>query len=350
MLAVQAQEYVPAQFGLAQRIDPAVRPALSEVSAVIDDGRLLRTHLLRPTWHFVLPEDADWLTELSIGRIRAAMRQNLRVLGVEPTDLARSLDLVAACVAPGGPHRTRDEIGAAIDADGPNPFRAGMGMVTLLLLAELERLVISGASLGAQRTYAAWNDRVPPTPGLDRPEALARVAARYLPARGPASRRDLAAWASLTLRDADAGLAAAVDAGLAEAVDIDGEPHFVAPGALDAPPAAIPSPVLVQAYDETIMGYGAPRALLAPERPHRFADFPLHWLLVDGRLAGKWSLTLAPREAQVRLVEVPVGRRGLPTRLQPVLDELSTFLERPVVLEFEPDAAGAVRRNRPGAR
>ena len=189
-VAVQAQEFVPAQWGLASRVAGERRPDAASVAGAIDDGEILRTHVLRPTWHFLHRDDARWVLELSAERVHRANAMYYRRTGLEGADVARAMDLVAAALA--GGHRTRAEIVAALEAGGMP--KTGLGFTYVMLHAELERVAISGANAGRQRTYAAFDERVPPAQPRPRDEALAELAARYLAARGPATARDFAAW------------------------------------------------------------------------------------------------------------------------------------------------------------
>ena len=52
LVAVQAQDYAGAKWGIAQRTTPTTSAA---IDTLFDAGALLRTHLLRPTWHLVRP-------------------------------------------------------------------------------------------------------------------------------------------------------------------------------------------------------------------------------------------------------------------------------------------------------
>jgi hypothetical protein len=156
-VAVQAQEFLPAQWGLAARVPVEQRPDAASVADALDRGEILRTHVLRPTWHFLHPADARWVIELSAERVHRANAMYNRRVGMEGETAARGLDLVAASIA--GRHRTRAELTAALEAGGL-PLR-GLAFTYLLMLAELERIAISGANAGKQRTYAAFDERVP---------------------------------------------------------------------------------------------------------------------------------------------------------------------------------------------
>jgi hypothetical protein len=68
---VQAQEYAAVKWALALRM-PGVVTADS-LDRAIDSGRILRTHVLRPTWHFVVAEDLGWMLQLTAPRVRTKM-------------------------------------------------------------------------------------------------------------------------------------------------------------------------------------------------------------------------------------------------------------------------------------
>lgn len=352
LVAVQAQEFLPAQWGLAARVPVEDRPDASALAAALDAGEILRTHVLRPTWHFLHPADARWVLELSAERVHRASRTHSRRAGVEGEAAARALDVVADCLA--GGHRTRAELTAALDAAG-SPH-TGLAFTSLLMLAELERVAISGANVGRQRTYAAFDDRVPPSPPRPRDEALAELAARFIASRGPVTERDFAAWSGFTLGDARAAFAAA--AGLAaargstiETIEVDGVLHWSDAASVaaalerDAAVQVEPTPVatrvdLLQAYDEYIMGYAAPRAHLLPpgiERVH--AESALHALMVDGVMAGRWAPVVQGRRATARVLPwrdlAPAEERALAASAT----ELERFLGMPVTLAIEAPSA-----------
>ena len=142
-------------------------------------------------------------------------------------------------------------------------------------------------------------ERAPEAPDPPRDEALAELARRYFTGHGPATAKDFAAWASLTLAEARASLEAAGPRLRSDEVD-----GLVFWSGADAPRRAPRrrSPVvhLVQGYDEYIMGYTQTKRLLArPGSTWAPATPPVFGLviLLDGRVAGFWRRT-------VKLVEV----------------------------------------------
>lgn len=340
-VAVQAQEFLPAQWGLAARVPVERRPDAASVAAALDRGEILRTHVLRPTWHFLHPADARWVMELSAERVHRANAMYYRRVGVEGETAARGLALVAASLA--GGHRTRAELSAALEAGGL-PL-TGLAFTYLLMLAELERVAVSGANAGKQRTYAAFDERVPASAPKPRAEALAELAARYLAARGPATDRDFAAWSGFTLGDtrqafADAADAEGANGGRIETVDVDGTTHWMDASTVADSSARVRDPGVVdllQAYDEYIMGFAAPRTYLqSPERSTpATAEFPMHALMIDGVMCGRWAPVVNTKRATLRVVAwrafSPTEERSLAASVA----EVERFLGMPVGVERE---------------
>ena len=62
LVAVQAQDYYGAQWALGIRMQ---NPSEAALEAAMTAGTILRTHVLRPTWHFVTPADIRWLLALT---------------------------------------------------------------------------------------------------------------------------------------------------------------------------------------------------------------------------------------------------------------------------------------------
>jgi len=166
LLAVQAQDYAGAKWAIGQRVRGATD---ASVEAAFDRGELLRTHVLRPTWHAVTPADIRWLLALTAPRIKVAMAYYARQRKLDAPTLARSNDVLARALE-GGRQRTRDELAAALASAGI--VASGDRLGHIMGTAELDAVVCSGARRGKQFTYALFDERVPPAPLLPRERAL----------------------------------------------------------------------------------------------------------------------------------------------------------------------------------
>ncbi len=317
LTAVQAQDHRAARWSLAQRT--ATTAPASEVDRAFDAGEFLRTHVLRPTWHYVAPRDLRWLLRLSAPRIEAAAAPRWRQLGLDRRSLDHAAEVIAEAVAEGP--RTRPELAALLQRRAIAASGERLGL--LLLHAEVSGVICSGPMRGAQHTHAALGQRVPPGPGPEGEEALAELARRYFSSRGPATLEDFAWWSGLPLRAARAGLEALRPE--LQSVTWEERPHWFIDRA--GPPGRVPlgQVELVQCYDELVISYRPPRALLegllpATDLLRPEAGFS-HLLLLDGRLIGRWRMpprqpgagveTLLPRspgEEALRSLERAVAR------------------------------------------
>ncbi len=283
LAAVQSQEFALARWSLAQRTRKAEAAAIDRAFA---EGAILRTHVLRPTWHFVLAADIRWMLDLSGPHVQARNAHRYRQLELDGKLLARSNAIVAAALE-GGRQLTRKELGAALERAGI--AAAGSRLGHLMMHAELDAVVCSGAMRGKQHTYALLDERAPAAPTVDREKALAELARRYFTSRGPATIKDFLWWSGLPAREGRAGLHL-VEPELESAVVEDRTYWFAPP----APGAARgrQSADLVQAFDEYIVSYRESRDVLNAEVAD--AAIPsgrelfMHVVLLDGQLIGRW--------------------------------------------------------------
>jgi hypothetical protein len=295
--AVQAQDYGPAKWAVGMRLR---RPSDTVLEQAFAAGRILRTHVLRPTWHFVLPADIRWLLTATAPRVQARSAYRYRQLGLDAATLRRTDALLVAALR-GGNQLTRDEAGALLA--GASVSVEGQRLPYILSNAELGALICSGPRRGRQQTYMLLEERAPDARDLPRDEALAELARRYFTSHGPATAKDFATWASLTLAEVRAAVEAAGPALRSE--ELGGLVFWMGAGAAQRAPA-LRSPVvrLVQGYDEYIMGYTETKRVLAPPgRAWSAADRPIANLviLLDGRVAGFWRRSIRRDEVVVEV-------------------------------------------------
>ncbi len=161
-----------------------------------------------------------------------------------------------------------------------------LGLSMIAMYAELTGVICSGPRRGKQHTYALIEHRAPHRLRLTRDEALAELARRYFRSHGPATRRDLGWWASLTLADVDRAVGLAGDALMVEAVE-DGREWISSPEPVPALGAAAPECLLTPTYDETLMGYRELRLVHAVTPP---PDVDLKRpIVIGGRTVGAGS-------------------------------------------------------------
>jgi hypothetical protein len=277
MGAVQAQDYAGAAWGLGQRIENAT---LASIHHAFDSGAIIRTHAMRPTWHFVAPADLVWLQRLTGPRVHAFNATYYRRNELDAALLTRATKRMERLLRDQR-HLTRAELAAALTRDGI--AADGLRLALIVMYAELEAVICSGPRRGKQFTYALVGERVPRTATLTRDEALDALVRRYFTSHGPATLRDFAWWSGLTVADAKRGVAGA-GASLVPHT-IDGLTYWSASPQLARPPKA-PWARLLPNYDEVLIAYRD----RGPAQRSGFArrDRYQHHLMIDGRIAGSW--------------------------------------------------------------
>jgi hypothetical protein len=291
LLGVQAENPSQSAWAVATR---TATPRRSDLAGALASGRVLRMHVLRPTWHYVHADDAGWLLELTAPRILPVIDQQVRHLTERMTHLTDAVTSILAAT----PDRTRSELAAGLAAHGME--LAGLDLTLLLAQLELRALVCSGVPRDGEHTYALFADRVSPPRRLDRDEALGELALRYLGSHGPATERDLAYWATLTVTDARRAVAASADR--LETFEHDGRTFWHAPG--DVPPAAAAAPAahLLQVLDEMYRGYQDSRWVIdADGLARRGRETAIGMALVDGQLVAGMRRTITAKAVTFEL-------------------------------------------------
>ena len=288
LLAVQGQD--PRGARLAVRCRSRGVSAADVDAGLTDRRSLLITWLNRGTLHLVTADDYWWLHPLTTPQLEVGSRRRLGQEGVSPRQATRGIDVVAREVEDGP--KTRAELRTALDrARVPTK---GQALTHVLLAASLRGLLVRGPMVRNEHAHvspSAWLGA--PPPALDRDEALANLARRYLVGHGPATADDLARWAGITVGEARRGLA-----GASEIVFAGDEASVGAP----ARRPALPRTRLLGAFDPVLLGWASRDAIIGPHRG-LVTDNGLFrpFALVDGRAVATWGiankvLTIHPLE------------------------------------------------------
>ena len=291
--AVQSQEYLGAIWSLGMRIGAHATDAVIE--RAFTEGTILRTHVMRPTWHFVAPDDIRWLLDLTAPRIKATMAYYGRQLGLDDTLYARCNEIIARALE-GGEHLTRAELGKALAEAGI--VVEGQRLAHIVSHAELDALVCGGPRRGKQFTYALLAERAPTAKTLPRDEALAELTRRYFTSHGPATARDFAWWSGLTIADARAGLRL-VGADLSHE-EIAGQIYWF-PASLSPAVESTEAAFLLPTYDEFLVGYQGFGAALTGGRGNGERTTFSATIVIGGRVVGNWRRTIVKGAAVIEL-------------------------------------------------
>jgi len=306
--AVQSQDYAAARWALGLRLANAHD---ASIQRAFDDGRILRTHVLRPTWHFVAPQDIRWLLALTGPRVKATTATRTRALGLDAALVRRTETIIESALG-GGKSLTRAELGAALSSGGVTlPDHATLAH--LVGQAELDAIICSGPLRGHQHTYSLLEERVAPAPIPRGDDALVELTWRYFSSHGPALAEDCAWWSGLTLGDVRRGLQ--LNTHRLQTETFDGRTYWFEARAARASANSV---FLLPNFDEYTVAYR--QRDLYYDRARNWTgnerlDVPFRDVIVaNGRVAGRWQRshtiewTIEPSAEEQELLEQQLQR------------------------------------------
>ena len=328
--AVQSQDYTGAKWALGMRT-PSITDA--DVDRAFAAGAVLRTHVMRPTWHFVAPEDIRWLLALTAPRVHAASAYQYRKLELDDSIFARSNYLFAEALQ-GGKQLTRQELATVLHRAGIATLSADslLRITYIVMHAELDAVLCSGAKQGKQFTYALLDERAPQARNLPRTEALAELTRQYFTSHGPALLKDFTWWSGLTTADARAGIDIIGSELISEIVD--GQTYWLSPSTQATPVEDKNSMAyLLPNYDEYMIGYTDRDAILAPGHARKLELLFPHWVVVDGQVVGSWKRTISKQGTEVSARLFTSMSDAQESALDEAATRYSRFLGTPVTLQ-----------------
>jgi hypothetical protein len=278
--AVQAQEYDNAMWALALRTRCS---SAVGIERAIASGTIVRTHVMRPTWHFVAAEDIRWMLALTAPRVSARMAPYNRHLELDAAVFRRSERVIVRALH-GGAQLTRQELKVVLQRAGVRTDSV-QRLAHLLIRAEIDSVICSGARRHNQFTYALMDERVPSTRTLSPDDALAELTRRYFQSHGPAQIGDFVWWSGLTVRDARRGLEM-LGRGV-EHEEVAGKAYWFIGTATARGYSSVT--YLLGLYDEYLIGYKDRSAALDRSRWNEAITDPFSApIVVDGKVAGGW--------------------------------------------------------------
>ncbi len=296
--AVQSQDYAGGKWALGLRMNGISDAAIDQA---FNEGKILRTHVMRPTWHFVAPEDIRWLLMLTGPRVQSGNAFMYRQQELHREIIRKSYAVLEEALQ-GNKQLTRTELGSVFEKAGIKNAE-GIRLGYFMMSAELDGIICSGGRRGKQFTYALLEERAPKVKALKRDEALVELTRRYFATRGPATLHDFTWWSGLTMADAKEGIESLKSQFVSET--IEGKTYW-----LDSSvsPAAVISPVahLLPNYDEYFIGFkdrSAIGKMVSPLLPQENSvALNAHIVIVDGQIVGGWRRTLKKEEALIEFM------------------------------------------------
>lgn len=293
MGAMQAQDYNMARWAMGIRL-----PGLSQATlqGSIDRGEVIRTHVMRPTWHLVAAKDASWMLDLTAPHIQRLLTSRLKELELNPAILRKAAKVFEKNLR-GNHHLTRDELLHLFEKNklAAHDQRASH----ILMWAELEKIICSGAIRGKKNTYALFDERVTLKKKFTCEEGLMNLAMRYFTSHGPATLQDFLNWSGLPVADGRNAIEMIQNDLFFEKIDSQ---TFWFKDASIRP--VRDSAYLLPAFDEFIIGYKDRSAYLPGK--HKSTAIGVNGMfypviVVHGQVIGLWKRTVVKNKVKVAL-------------------------------------------------
>lgn len=282
LVAMQAQEYSWAKWAIGMRL-PGTKE--SDIEVAFNKGLILRTHLLRPTWHFVSPKDIRWLLKLTAPSVYKLNKYMYKKLELDSKIFNRCNDIITKELE-GEKHLTRNTINESFEKK--KIIAKSHRLSYIFMQAELDGLICSGPREGKQFTYALLEERVAKIKALTREEGLAELSKRYFSSRGPATIQDFSYWSGLTIKEIKDGVATLPADFVKET--IEGKEYIFLPNKIKIK-SGFQSTFLLPDYDEYGMSYKDRGAFILSQNKNISVKTPAykHTLIIDGKVAGNWQ-------------------------------------------------------------
>jgi hypothetical protein len=284
--AMQAQDYAMSKWAIGSRLPGST---IQQIENALDKGEIIRTHLLRPTWHLVSADDVYWLVELTAPQIKVLMKSWNKELEIDQSVFTKCNSIIEKTLS-GGKHLTREELMAKLKMAkiATDNNRASL----IMLHAELDGIVCNGVTRDKKLTYALLDQRVARTKKLTRDEALSKLARKYFSSHCPATFKDFVWWSGLLVKDAKNALEMVKSDLVSETIDND---TYWFSNSFSQSRDDNSSVYLLPAFDEFIISYKDRSAALKKEYQNkaftRNGIFrPL--IVVNGQVTGLWKRTI----------------------------------------------------------
>jgi hypothetical protein len=326
--AVQSQDFPGAKWSINMRMTGTTD---SGIEQAFNTGAILRTHVMRPTWHFVAPEDIRWLLMLTGPRVKALNAYMDRKLELDDVLSGRANTVIAKALE-GGRQLTRQELAGVLAEIGI--VADGHRLSYIMMRAELDAVICSGARRGKQFTYALLDERAPQTKTLKRDEALVELTLRYFTSHGPATIADFAWWSGLTKADVRIGLD--LVGSQLEQTTIDGQTYWFSSAPLPGSPVDFAA-FLLPTYDEYLIGYTDRRAFFESNDNEKIGSRGQimtfdSTVILDGFIQGSWRRVFKQGAAVIEFMPFRPFTTAEDEAFTAARQRFSAFLEMPVML------------------
>ncbi len=296
MGAIQAQDLNSAKWAIGVRLPGAT---VQMVEDAISEGEIIRTHLMRPTWHIVSADDYLAILKLTAPNILSSLTSRRKQLELDETFFKKSNPALEWILRDGN-HLTREELMKELSMTIPHIDSSRMNHI--LLQAELNGLICSGKIKDNQHSFALLEERFQARKikrEFNKSEALMLLAYKYFNSHGPATLNDFNWWSGLTMGDCRVALELVKDKLLSEKID-SATYWFTEP--TEEMVLRENQLFLLPAFDEFIISYKDRSAVLKYEDSTKTVSSngvfrPV--IVYEGQVIGLWNKTLKKGKIEI---------------------------------------------------
>lgn len=291
--AMQAQDYAMAKWAIGSRCDASEK----EIEEAINSGKIIRTHILRPTWHFVAPEDIYWMLDLAGPQVKRMTISGAKKFGFDAKKLEQANNSIEKLLS-GNNHLTRDEImqELGIKRTSKEDFLSA----AIMMHAEQDGLVCNGRMKGKKITYALLEERVQkPKIKLTKEEGLTKLAKRYFESHGPATLLDFSWWSGFSPTICKNAINA-IELQL-NSIEIESQTYYYKNQPINSI-STNESVHFLPAFDEILISYKSREASFLSEHQTRvFTNNGIFKpiILENGKVIGIWKRTFKKDHAKI---------------------------------------------------
>lgn len=295
MGAMQSQSLDLAKWAIGVRLE---NKTVKDIDEALNSGKVIRTHILRPTWHFVSAEDIHWMYDLSNPRLKPIYQYYTKQLKIDEKLIYNSIPSLVKMLE-GNKHLTKEEI-ADIFASQNIIFDIKF-LSQIINYAEMEGLVVNGCVRGKQQTFTLLEEFVPRKETISKEEALERLARRFFTSHSPATLQDFAWWSGLSLTECKQALGFIKHDFVCET--INGR-DFWMKNDIKIPPTDKDSALLLPPFDEFVVSYKDRSEMI--EDVHYGKVMTKNGLfsptiMLNGEIVGSWKKTTVKGAPKVEL-------------------------------------------------
>lgn len=328
MGAMQAQDYNQAKWAIGVRL-----PHLTEtqIESAFNQGEIFRTHLMRPTWHFVSADDIYWLLELTAKQIKSTTKSRKRDLGLTEGELIKSKEVLIKSME-GNRALTREELSDQLNLAGINTYEQRLPHI--LMDAEIDGIICSGGISGKKQTYALLEERVPVKKIFSKEESLALLAKKYFTSHGPATLPDFIWWSGLPVSDARKALEMNKTTLISETIDTDNYWFADSVNLLSSPPDSV---YLLPAFDEYLISYkNRSAAITADHHTKAISNNGIFRpvIVVNGQISGLWKRTIKKDAVLIELDHFRVHNKKEIGLIEKAAETFGHFSEKKTEVKF----------------